>query len=286
MLPYYESAFRQESLSHTNPFRLGRTTLGDFPLHWHSCIEIIYVLDGRVGCRIDSEEYILEKGDVLLINSRDLHSFTYFPDWGNDIILIQIEPSFYSGKGFFQDRKISPAHQFSKRKYFREIDSAYAELKSIFKKIFMEIENEDHLSPLVYSSAFLELLHFYCRLEGDIGLSVQRGESDRLREVIGFIADNYQSEITLADGAEAACLSTFHFSRVFKEFTGQTFTQYLRAYRIKYACHLLLTTELPVTDIAYQCGYSSLKTFYRQFKTVEGVSPGEIRSGTAKSENS
>lgn len=285
MLAHYQSAFREESLSLSAPFYISWSSLGDFPLHWHSSIEIIYMLEGRLGCRINNGDYALDKGDILLINSRDLHAFTRHPSVGNELIMIRLEPSFYKSSGFLPGGKVSPVRQFSKKQYFSQDDPAYQNLKKILDRISEEVMEEDHSSSLLYSSAFLDLLHLFCRLEEDPVYHESHNETERFRDVLGYIAGNFQNEMTLADGAEAACLSPFHFSRVFKEYTGQTFTQYLRTYRIKYACHLLLTTDSPVIDIAYQCGYSSLKTFYRQFKTVEGASPGEIRSGIAKSEN-
>lgn len=284
MLPTFETAFREDQLTYGDPYRISRTAISDFPLHWHSCMEIIFMLYGNLSCRVNNCDYSLSKGDFLLINSGDLHSFRHESSKSNDLLLIHMEPTFYRGNGLMMDKEISAVSLFSKKKHFPSCESEYPRLYRLMEKIVREIADENEASSLIYSSSFLELLHFYYSLE-DVEDAENREQSDRLRDVLAFVASNFHRDISLEDGADAAKLSLFHFSRLFKQMTGQTFTQYVRTYRIKYACHLLLTTDEPVTEIAYQCGYSSLKTFYRQFKTVESISPGKKRREIAKIEN-
>lgn len=77
--------------------------------------------------------------------------------------------------------------------------------------------------------------------------------------------------------AEIAGLSPFHFARVFRRVTGIPPGEFLGVLRLERAKHLLLTTDLSVTDICFEVGYSSLGTFTTRFTDLVGVSPGQLR---------
>jgi AraC-like DNA-binding protein len=101
-----------------------------------------------------------------------------------------------------------------------------------------------------------------------------------LERVFSFIHSNFENPgINLEHAAESAALSRFYFSRFFKEQTGQTFHTYLSQVRINQAKEYLIESDLPVTEIAYLCGFSSLKTFNRLFKAFTGAAPSTFRVG-------
>lgn len=83
--------------------------------------------------------------------------------------------------------------------------------------------------------------------------------------------------LSLQDMADVACLSPFHFNRIFHQTTGITPTQFLYAIRLEQAKRLLLTTALTVTEIGYEVGYNSLGTFIFRFTQLVGVSPARLR---------
>jgi len=92
-------------------------------------------------------------------------------------------------------------------------------------------------------------------------------------EIIGYINNNYAEEISLEKISEQYFLSTYYFSRTFKEITGFHFIEYMNNVRIKEAKKLLLDTNLTVNEIATFVGFKSSTHFGRVFKQIEGVSP-------------
>ena len=78
--------------------------------------------------------------------------------------------------------------------------------------------------------------------------------------------------------ARVSGVSEAHFARSFKEAFGVPPHRYLLTRRIERATALLRDTNLDITDIAFQCGWSSLGTFGRTFRDVTGESPGELRA--------
>jgi len=77
--------------------------------------------------------------------------------------------------------------------------------------------------------------------------------------------------------ARVSGVSEAHFSRTFKEAFSTPPHRYLLTRRIERATALLRETELPITDVAFQTGWSSLGTFGRTFRDVTGESPSELR---------
>ena len=74
-----------------------------------------------------------------------------------------------------------------------------------------------------------------------------------------------------------AGFSKYHFSRLFRQYTDTTFYKYLNQKRIAHAKQLLLDNDLPVLEIAFQCGFSNLSSFLRMFKLLTGYTPSELR---------
>ena len=103
------------------------------------------------------------------------------------------------------------------------------------------------------------------------------GESiiDKLKT---FIRENYARDISLSDAAEQVYLNPIYISRLFKEKTGQTFTEYLSKIRIDAAIDLLNHSDLYVYEICEKVGYHNLKYFYMVFRKMTGLSPSEYRS--------
>jgi AraC-like DNA-binding protein len=79
--------------------------------------------------------------------------------------------------------------------------------------------------------------------------------------------------------AKVSGVSPAHFARSFKQAFGAPPHRYLLTRRVERATALLRETQLPVTVIALEAGWTSLGTFGRTFRDVVGTSPGEFRAG-------
>src|SRR5688572_21023878 len=83
--------------------------------------------------------------------------------------------------------------------------------------------------------------------------------------------------ISLRDMSRVAYLSEFHFNRVFHQITGLPPAKFISAMRLNEAKRLLLNTNLSITDISFEVGYTSLSTFTRRFNQRVGLGPREFR---------
>ena len=102
------------------------------------------------------------------------------------------------------------------------------------------------------------------------------------RQMIGFMEAHYARRLTMGDMAAAFPYSERHLSRCFKADLGITIFAYLRLYRILMAAIDLHRPDRTVTEIAFDCGYESLSSFYRDFNTIFAVPPKAFRGQLAR----
>lgn len=104
-------------------------------------------------------------------------------------------------------------------------------------------------------------------------------ENDALmRKVSAFVEEHLSdADVGVGDMADAAAVSRSGLQRKMKQIMGVTPLDFLKEARMKHACHLLSTTTMNVSDVAYACGYTDPKYFSRSFKASVGKSPKEWR---------
>jgi AraC family transcriptional regulator len=106
----------------------------------------------------------------------------------------------------------------------------------------------------------------------------QRNYETRLRRVLAHIYDHLDGDLSLDALAEVACMSRFHWHRVFKAMTGETLAGAVRRVRLLKAANALVVEGAPLAEIAERYGYPDLASFSRAFSTAHGVAPGAFRT--------
>ncbi len=102
----------------------------------------------------------------------------------------------------------------------------------------------------------------------EVGAEIE--DTSSIGRAIQFIKNNYQTRISLEEVVEAAGISRFHFTRLFKKIMGISFTDYLNYLRTKKAEEIILRRGINVSEVAFAVGYNSLRQFERAFKSVYG----------------
>jgi AraC family transcriptional regulator len=107
--------------------------------------------------------------------------------------------------------------------------------------------------------------------------------AQRIDRVIDYLRANLDRPVKLAELADVACFSEFHFHRIFRAVSGETLNSFTNRLRLEKAARLLRYSEQSLTDIALDCGFSSSSTFSRAFRSGYDTSPSEFRkNGTIK----
>ena len=99
-----------------------------------------------------------------------------------------------------------------------------------------------------------------------------------IREVIAYIENNYQNDISVEDIADAIGLNRSYLSKIFRNGAGSTPQQFLMNYRMVKAAELLMLTKRPIHEIGAEVGYPNQMRFSRAFKTIYNLSPREWRN--------
>lgn len=105
---------------------------------------------------------------------------------------------------------------------------------------------------------------------------------ERLNRVLSYIYENLDEDLNLDLLAEVACMSRYHWHRVFCAMTGETLSGIIRRMRLNQAANALVETDTPIRAIATQVGYQNLSSFSRAFKHAHGLSPNEYRQNGKK----
>lgn len=92
-----------------------------------------------------------------------------------------------------------------------------------------------------------------------------------------YIAENYGRRVSLAEAADVAYLSPFHFQRLFSHTFGESPQEFLMRRRLESAKKLLSGSPLTVSEVCLEVGYESLGSFSTLFRKIEGVAPTEFR---------
>lgn len=98
-----------------------------------------------------------------------------------------------------------------------------------------------------------------------------------------YVAAGFDQPLRLADAAREACLSPYHYHRLFTQTFGETPHQFLTRLRMDEAKRLLACRQAPVTTVCYAVGYESLGSFSSRFRRLVGHSPAEYQRAIRRS---
>ncbi len=102
----------------------------------------------------------------------------------------------------------------------------------------------------------------------------------RINRVIDYIEANIDRSLSLSELADIAHFSRFHFHRIFRAMVGETLNGFIQRIRLeKAAARLTANPKKSITEIAFECGFSSLSVFARAFRETFGMSASDWRSG-------
>ena len=99
-----------------------------------------------------------------------------------------------------------------------------------------------------------------------------------MNSAITYINEHYMDEMSLEDAALFAGFSKYYFSRMFKQFSGISFSEYLTRRRLNVASDLLVRTDQPIREIAQSSGFGSMATFNRIFRQHKNCTPSQYRA--------
>lgn len=246
-----------------------------YALHAHEALEVFICIQNDYQINANNKTYILKEGDILIIPPLMSHEYINDQTGIRFIYLIEInqffrshdyksiEPMFFDA--FLCNSKTCPDIYESVYKLFMEMNSVY-----FTNSYFWETIVYDKLYQV-----FIEIARHSENLKKEEYDSTSHS-TGRINSLLKYIDINYSEDISTEQAAEYTGFSKYHFLRLFKLQTGYTFHEYLTMKRISKA-EVLLATDTPITDIAFQTGFNTLPSFCRTFKKYKNYSPSDYK---------
>lgn len=248
----------------------------NMPYHWHIQYEIIHILQGSFIIGIDEEEITAKAGDILFINDGSVHGGKVFSDDTIYECMVFDRKMFQTTIGnqdimqaFFEHRILPNSY------YTDELKQIHSIVLSMFAALKAKTSGYEYI---VHGSLFtlLGLIiehHLYHEPVTAISGSNQRN-INKLKKTFKLIENSYSEQLTLEELAEAAGLSPKYFCRFFKQMTNKTPISYLNYYRVESVClKLVAEPDIPLIDIAYECGFNDFSYFIKTFRKYKGTTP-------------
>ena len=237
--------------------------------HFHSNIELIFLLEGETEATINGVSRLLQPGEISIAGSYDVHCYTT-PKYSKSILLIipvDLVPSFVSqSKG-----KTFGNHFLTDGPLARQVRDAAGRLLE---------ENADP-DPLVCKGYAYAILGLLCRELGFVQ-QPKTGTTELAREILVYLEQHYLEELSIDKLARAFGYNKDYLSRFFNAYLGYGFNRYLNLLRSRHAARLMDQTDQPLTAIAFQSGFGNYRTFNRAFAASYGITPTAYKSQLRK----
>lgn len=255
--------------------------------HPHDCFDIVYVFDGSVKLTYSKNDQFLTKGDLCLMAPFSEYLLSNF---SNDAIIfsIYIRKSIIDQTFFRVLTDYGIVSEFVRNTLYKQDSPNYlmfkgdflGNLSEIIQNIFLETSYVDQFSnqtAIMWTHLlFVALIRDFNYLRAFRGLEAK---DVYFYEILEYI-QNHIKGVSLKSISKAFGYNESYLSTLFKKNFDQSFSSYLKTYRMKMACRLLETTSLTLQEIADSIGYGSVDHFSRTFKKETGMTPGNYRNRT------
>jgi len=257
------------------PFRTALHKIGLSPLHWHEDIEILFVIDGEMKINIGNKESLLGPGEVILVNSNQIHNTSAVGESSAYIQILQFHPEYMKKYGIDLNEYI-----FSYSTIESKDEKLNSQLRSLLSRLLLEIYRKRDGYKLIAQSCLNEILCLFLRNNAveHINYKMQKRMSNncsqiRIQRLVDFVENHYTEKITLKRFAGREGVNENYLSRSFKSTMGCFFLSYLNTYRLQKSINLLINTEKNITEITEDSGFADIRTFIHVFKKNYGVPP-------------
>jgi AraC-like DNA-binding protein len=252
-------------------------------IHDHDFVEIVYIIEGASKHYINGEEFSVETGDLLFINSGCTHAFELDDMFIAYNLMIRVD---YFTKNMIKDDNLfymlaltsfeKIQHELNNRSPLVSFDySERGDLANLFDNIELEL-SKNELGKLLVLDSYINII--LCKVFRKI--FVKDSDKDLLipQDILDYINEHFNEKISLGDLSQRCFYNPAYFSRLFKKAFNMSFTDYIMDIRLKHCCELLKNSDYTIDRIIEECGFSDRNTFYERFKNKYGCTPSEYRN--------
>lgn len=240
--------------------------------HLHAQLELLYVEDGEMESTVNGCTQLLQSGDLSVIFPNSVHSYHTPASRTDTHCIIAIINLDLAGDFTNTLLKFHPQSPFVDKAQLHK-DVPYA-INALMEE-YNDAVNHTMYSPIC--KAYTQVIISRLLQKMELVSNTDANYFDIIYKVIYFINENYRQPLSLNDTSRALGVGKYHLSRIFSDKIKVTFSDYINGIRASQARSMLLSTEKSITQIAYDCGFQSVRTFNRAFRKVYNSSPKGLR---------
>lgn len=248
------------------------------PVHWHDDIELIHVLSGEMQYNINGEIITLQENEGVFVNARQLH-FGFSKERKEcDFICILLHPAMLCAAPAYERDFVLPVIH-NRNAAFIKLNTKtvwQSEILGAIKDMYSVKDKKS--APLRIQKLFLDIwIQLYENIAPESHPGTQDADLSILKNMTGFIQQNYSVKISLADIAASGAVGQSKCCKLFAKYIGQSPNMYLTQYRLDKSTAFLKRTDMTITEIAHAVGFSGSSYYAEAFRRWSGKSPSEYR---------
>ena len=264
--------YRQEIIRFSNaiPGKIFLHKIGTVSRHWHTSLELIYVCEGQVQMLVGDTRHTLAQDDLILINSLVVHEL-----YSEDATLVAVQIDLSSHE-LFRDYQ---SCYFSCCSEGRSNDPRFDFVRHLIARMIKA--NTSGENPLLTLALFSLLVNeLVTHFQADVPDAVEMRQKviQQMNSIVKYLHAHYSENLSLGQLAAEFHFSEAHLSRMFRQQTGATFSQYYAEIRLDHAVSDLLTSRDSIAEIAVNNGFPDARAFVSAFKKRYGMLPSDYRS--------
>lgn len=247
--------------------------------HWHEDIEYFYIMDGCLEFMVNGKNIHLEKGQGICVNSKRIHA-----NWSNkgdscEYLCAIIHPSYMCASSYIEQKYVAPILSPNSADYILLRQDDWT--KNIIDELLGLFESDTDAKAMelkIIETSFRCLRYMHENIDFSMAKQATPIHVNTFKSMMSFIQDHYMEKISLDDIASAGNVGKTLCAKIFKRYVAKTPGDYLISYRVTKSMELLTSTDLSITDIAFQTGFTSGSHYTKTFREMIGCTPTEYRN--------
>lgn len=246
-------------------------------LHHHDFYEFYLYISGDVTYLIEGKSYDLKSGDIILINSRELHqAIIKSMKVPYERIVLWINKAFLQGLST-PEADLTQCFEGVKKNVVRADIENQQNIRTLLNKL-LALENykgfgKDLLSKAYITEFLININNLVLNDQSDIDIDVKK--SNLIDGIVEYINIHLDEDITIDDLSKEFYLSKFHLSREFKKHLGTTIHRYIVKKKLIKSKELILK-GYPIQSVYKHSGFGDYSNFFRAFKNEYGITPKQF----------
>ncbi|SNY99567.1 AraC family transcriptional regulator [Flagellimonas pacifica] len=262
----------------------------DFPIHFHPEFEINFIRNAKGARRVVGDHIgEIEDYELVMVGPNMHHAWE---DYKNDPSETLHEITIQFPRYLFDDQMLNKNIFKPIKDLFRQANHgilfSYDTAKNVEEKLALISQKSGFDNFLDFQSLLYDLaISRNKKLLTTISFENQNDfhNSKRIEKVYNYIKGNYAQKIKIETAASEVNMTVISFSRLIKQRTGKTFTEFVNDLRLGYAIRKLIETNDGISEICFQCGFNNISNFNRVFKKKQGCTPKEFRENFTGTKN-